>query len=178
MKRRLVAAGAVVALVVGGGAWVGLGSAASAGDSGLRAWPGSKASAEGDVSAAAAKGGGDGRTLVVYSRELRGAEVDVGRNGFGPGDYFVFEEALFNRAGKRIGGDSVRCMLMVRTFRCDGTGRIWGVGKIEISGSVFWERDNRYSITGGTGRYAGAGGTLRVFDEPGGRSRLEFHFAD
>lgn len=175
MKRTLIAAVAAVALVAGGGLWVATGSAASAGDSGLRGWPGSKASAAGEVSAAAEKAGGR-HTLVIYTRELRGAGVDVGRRGESPGDYFVFEEAAYNRSGKRIGADSVRCMLMVRTFRCDGTIRIWGTGKIDVSGSFFWERDNRIPITGGTGRYAGAGGTLRVFDEPGGRSRLEFHF--
>ena len=176
MKRKLAAAATAVALVLGGGLWVSTGSAASAGDGAARGWAGSRTWTAADERAAASRGDKGGRTLVVFARQVRAAVIDVGQRGFSSGDYEVFEDALFNARGKRIGGGSARCMVMVRTFRCDGTNRIWGVGKIEIAGSSFTDRDNRFSITGGTGRYRGAGGTMRAFGVPEG-TRLEFHFA-
>jgi len=175
MKRKLAAVVTAAAVAVGGGVWTGM-SSASAGDSSLtvRGWP-AKGSAAAAERFAADKGGRGDRTLVVYSRELRGQGVDVGRRGESPGDYFVFEGTAETRGGKRIGGVSVRCMLIVRTFRCDGTIRLHHHGKLEIAGSFFGPRDNRVSVTGGTGRFIGVGGVMRLFDEGGGdRVQLVF----
>lgn len=110
-----------------------------------------------------------------YTRDLRGQYIDVERRGESAGDYFVFETTAEKASGKRIGGGSIRCMIMVRTFRCDGTIRLWGKGKLELAGSMFTARHNTFSVTGGTGRFAGAGGVGRLFEDQGdARTLLEF----
>ncbi len=110
--------------------------------------------------------------LVLRAHELRAADVDANGDGqFGPGDYFVFEEALRRpNSPKRIGTDSIRCMSNLRTFMCDGALRIDGRGKISIHGSFFFNRDSVLSVTGGSGRFRHASGQFRVFDLGNGNS--------
>jgi hypothetical protein len=116
--------------------------------------------------AAAARG-----DLVLRAHTLRGADVDANGDGEGPGDYFVFEEALRRpHSARRVGTDSVRCMLNVRTFMCDGSLRIYRRGKITIQGSFFFERDRALSVTGGSGKYRHATGQFRVFERDDGDS--------
>jgi hypothetical protein len=66
--------------------------------------------------------------------------------------------------------------LGIRAFHCSGTINIKGRGKIVIDGALMGERDNTLVITGGTRRFAGVGGTLRVLDGPGGSELLAFDF--
>ena len=168
-----IAAVATVLAVGGFGMAVSGGNSVAADESSSSRWSGGwPATSAGNAArstqaieaAAAARG-----ALVLRARTLREAGVDANADGEGPGDYFVFEEAL-RRPGsaRRVGTDSVRCMLNVRTFMCDGSLRIDGVGKISIQGSLFYERDNVLSVTGGSGKYRHATGRFRVFDRPGG----------
>ncbi len=91
-----------------------------------------------------------------------GRNIDVGREGESPGDYFVFQSRLMKN-GERVGRDAVRCMLGVRTFTCDGTFLMTGRGKIAVSGTLFADqRDFRLPITRGTGAFKDARGQLTV----------------
>jgi hypothetical protein len=169
----------VVATVLAVGAFgmaVSGGNSVAADESSSSHWSGGWSTAAGASAAhssraieAAAAARGD---LVLRAHTLREADVDANGDGkFGPGDYFVFEEALRRpHSPKRVGTDSVRCMANVRTFMCDGTLRIYGRGKITIAGSFFFEDDVALSVTGGSGKYRHASGQFRVFDRPDGNS--------
>lgn len=110
------------------------------------------------------RGGVVDQRIVLHAEELRGADVDVNENGrFNPGDYFLFEEALSDKTGDRVGRDSVRCMRIVRYFRCDGTLALSHRGKIEIAGTIFdFEKGIELGVTGGTGRFDDVSGTFAV----------------
>ncbi len=124
---------------------------------------------------AAAVARGDDSTLIVVAEEVRDAFVDVGREGFSPGDFFLFEEKLFdNTRTERIGRDSVRCEAGLRTFTCEATFRINGRGKIRVAGSLFRETDNVVPVTGGTRDFKGVGGSLNVYDLPEGNTVFVF----
>jgi hypothetical protein len=117
-----------------------------------------------------------GQTLTLVTREVRGAEIDIPPAGFGPGDFFLFEEDAFDRSGaQRIGRDSGRCELGLRTFTCEATLQVFGKGKIRVASSLFSEGDNVLPVTGGSGAYQGVGGEVSVFDLANGRSVLVFH---
>ena len=162
MITRRIAAGVSAMLLVGGVAWTALASGSNGSpvrhDTSwpVAAAPGAAKSAE----QAAAAAGSD----VIRVREIttRNRNIDVGRDGESPGDYFVFESRLMQK-GERVGRDSVRCMLGIRTFTCDGTFLMTGRGKIAVAGTLFADQnDFRLPITGGTGAFKDARGQMTV----------------
>jgi hypothetical protein len=114
---------------------------------------------------------------VVQTKEVRADNVDVGRKGDSPGDFFVFEERAYKPGTQTvIGRDAARCEMDIRTFQCGATLQVFGEGKIVVDGALFADKDNLFAITGGTGSYAGVGGTMRALDGPGNSSTLVFNF--
>ncbi len=106
---------------------------------------------------------------------MRSKRVDVGPQGFSPGDFFLSEGKLYNESHtKLVRKDAVRCEVGLHAFTCEATGRLDGRGKIRIAGTVFSERDNVFPVTGGTNTFKGVGGALQVFDLRGGNSLLVF----
>lgn len=176
MSRRTLGALVALLMLVGAG-WYGVAASAASRDTGPDAgWPQARTTSSLSAVQQRAERGGGGRTLIFVSEEVRAAEIDINEDGFGPGDFFMFEERLFNsRGNKQVGRDSVRCELVIRTFGCYGTMLHRGKGKIEVSGRLFGPRDLRLAVTGGTGDYQDVGGQLDVLDLRGGRSALVFH---
>lgn len=190
-RAALLAAAALVATAasVGAGAMAttGGGAAPAVQERASHRWAGRPAASVADAErlaaadrAAAARSAGAaqraGQTLIFVTREVRAVEIDLPPAGFGPGDFFMFEDIVFDRSGTRqVGRDSVRCQGGLRTFLCDGTLQVFGRGKIQVSGALFGARDNVIPITGGTGVYEGVGGELTFFDLPGDRSVLVLH---
>lgn len=183
MPRRVVGAVGAVVMLIGVG-WYGVASASGDNDARSRfgssaGWPAATAAASMAQAEQQAAGQRQGRTLAFVSEAVRGREIDINEDGFDAGDFFVFEERVFDSSGRdRVGRDSVRCELAVRTFGCLGTINIRGKGKIEIAGRLFAPRDNVIPVTGGTGAYEGVGGRLLVFDLRGGRTALVFHLTN
>ncbi len=171
--RKAAVALAVAGVVVGGG--LSMAGGATAGSGELDAgWP----HASGSGSSARMSAREHGADLVLRGVEVRAAEVDLGEAGMSAGDFFHFEER-FHRPGSReiIGKGAARCEVGVRTFHCAGTVKIFGKGKIVVEGALFGREENRIPITGGTGDYAGVGGTMRPFSGPDESSRLVFFFS-
>jgi len=89
--------------------------------------------------------------------------VDNAPAGDSPGDMLVFTERLVDARGQRIGSDAASCVrLFDQTSLCTGTYELAG-GRVMVqllqpgfTGSY------DQAITGGTGRFAGARGTVRV----------------
>jgi hypothetical protein len=179
MKRKIIAAGSAVALVLGGGPWMGLGSAtATTAKPGVHGWPNIIGSASASktiaaVRAAAAKDGS--QMLLLRAHQVSEVAVDVNGDGFSPGDYFLFEERLRYQGGSEIvGHDSVRCTMGANTFICDASAVLFGRGKIAVYSALFGEKDNSLVVTGGTGDFTGVGGELQTVNLRHGNELLAF----
>jgi len=177
MKRTLIAAGCAAVLAVGGGVWVGLGSAtATTTKPSIHGWPSSTASAATTIASVKADAALSGsQVLLLREHTVRAVSIDVNGDGFGPGDYFMFESELrYPQGTKVIGRDSGRCTVGPRAFICDATVVLFGKGKIVVYGASFPHGAESYSVTGGTGIYKSVGGQLNVANLPHGDSLLAF----
>lgn len=116
-------------------------------------------------------------TVQVLSDNTEERYVDVGRPGFSLGDMFVFTSKLTHQ-GVRVGHTGVVCTITSRRrgeSQCAGTAWIRG-DQIAIQGLVAGDPDVfEFPITGGTGAYEGAQGTLVVKEMPGPKEFLTFH---
>ena len=127
---------------------------------------------------AVAKGHEDrDETVRVLSVNTEEDFVDVGKAGDSLGDAFIFTSAL-TRHGKAVGHTGVVCTLTSvdrGEVQCVGTARLPG-GQITIQGLLAGEPEVfSFAITGGTGHYEGADGTLVVKELSDTQELLTFH---
>jgi hypothetical protein len=123
------------------------------------------------LSAAPADAKGHGRTLKLQatSKIDQVHLVDNAPSGDSPGDVLVFTEKLFNSRGKQIGSDAASCVrLFDVTSLCTGVYKLRGgqlmVQLLQPGPTGTYDQ----AITGGTGRFAGARGTVTVAQSAGG----------
>jgi hypothetical protein len=108
-------------------------------------------------------------TLKAVGRVDQVKLVDNAPTGDSPGDLLVFTEKLFNTRGKRIGSDAATCVrLFDPTSLCTGTYKLPGgslmVQLVQPGPTGTYDQ----AVTGGTGRFAGARGTVRDAQNPKG----------
>jgi hypothetical protein len=109
--------------------------------------------------------------------------VDVDGNGPSPGDVYVFVEDVFDLANTKIGTAEGRCNLInppLGRFECTVVTTVTG-GSITTDGILVNQpgATSTGAITGGTGRYSGAGGeAVLVLGGPAGPHEVTFHFTD
>jgi hypothetical protein len=125
----------------------------------------------------AASGRPHGATITLHARSrLQHAQfVDNAPTGRSAGDQLVFAERLVDARGRRIGRDAASCTLLfdARSL-CTGT-YILRRGQVMVQLVQPGPRGTyRQAITGGTGRYARATGTVTVDQRPG-EDRFTFH---
>jgi hypothetical protein len=123
------------------------------------------------ASAAPAAAKNHHRTITIKARgQIDQVKlVDNAPTGDSPGDLLVFTEKLFNSHGKRIGSDAATCVrLFDETSLCTGTYKLRGgsvmVQLVQPGPTGTYDQ----AVTGGTGRFAGARGTVRVAQNPSG----------
>jgi hypothetical protein len=96
-------------------------------------------------------------TLHLTEKQTFGHLLDKGKKGESPGDIRTFGGTVFD-AGKRVGHDQIRCVV---AGTCHA--QVWIRGgsliarRFVVTGPSFTAQ-----ITGGTGTYAGARGTVKV----------------
>jgi hypothetical protein len=128
---------------------------------------------------AAAPTGAGAKTITIQARSklLRVKAVDNQPAGASAGDVLVFTERLYNRSGKVIGSDLATCTsLFDQRSLCAGAYLLRG-GELFVSlvqPGLSGRRDYAQAITGATGRYGSATGTVTVHQRPGG-DRFVFH---
>jgi len=117
----------------------------------------------------AAEAGAEGETLVLFAVTSDATYVDLPPTGSSPGDFVLSEQSLFADAAltRPAGSAAVRFEFSLSTVSTTVTARTGG-GKIVVAGSQFSEQDATLAVTGGTGRYLGAGGLAIPFDLPSG----------
>jgi hypothetical protein len=97
--------------------------------------------------------------------------VDNAPAGDSPGDVLLFTEQLLDSRGKRIGSDAASCVrLFDKTSLCTAVYTLpRGTIMVQLlqpglTGTLTYDQ----AITGGTGRYADARGTVTVAQKPDG----------
>jgi hypothetical protein len=111
------------------------------------------------------------RTIVVISNTVALSRHDVAPKGASKGDTVVYRDRLVNAAaqfgkqkGALVGSDAgTLTFTSGNTAGYKGTARLPG-GTLRISGDVYTSTAHElvFQVTGGTGAFAGATGTLTV----------------
>ncbi len=123
-------------------------------------------------------------TVVTYTAIDRSSNYIPGNNANprsqtpAQGDMFAIDEVLKNQAGQTVGYDSGTCVVTNTggLAHCTVTGALPG-GSITVQGIINFNRDTFVlAITGGTGRFNGAGGWLEGRNVNDTTTTLTFHF--
>jgi allene oxide cyclase len=102
--------------------------------------------------------------LKVVERPLGETTVDLTAKGDSVGDMLVFANGIFDAANKtQIGTDQGYCVRTIvgKSWECFWTLTL-KAGQITIEGPFLDEGDSLMAVTGGTGKYAGAKGSMKL----------------
>src|ERR1700722_11788335 len=105
-----------------------------------------------------------GERLQVVERALTDTTVDLGAKGDSVGDLLTFANPVYDAANKtQLGSDQGYCVRVVvgKSWECFWTLILSG-GQITVEGPFYDSGDSTLAVTGGTGKYAGAKGALKL----------------
>jgi hypothetical protein len=105
-----------------------------------------------------------GETIKVVERPVNETTVDIGAKGDSVGDLLTFANPVFDADNKnQIGSDQGYCVRVVvgKSWECFWT-LLLKKGQITVEGPFADEGDSTFAITGGTGKYVGAKGSLKL----------------
>jgi hypothetical protein len=103
-------------------------------------------------------------TIKLVERPVNETTVDIGAKGDSVGDLLTFANPVFDAANKaQIGTDQGYCVRVAvgKSWECIWTLILKG-GQITVEGPFMDEGDSTFAVTGGTGKYAGARGSLKL----------------
>jgi hypothetical protein len=112
-----------------------------------------------------------GTSITVVERATTDAVTDTGATGDSVGDVLTFANAVYDAANKvQVGTDQGFCLRteVGKSWEC-----LWTIsladGQITVEGPFLDKGDSVLAITGGTGKYAGARGQMKLHarDEKG-----------
>jgi allene oxide cyclase len=116
-----------------------------------------------------------GKTITVIEHATTDATTDTGASGDSAGDVLTFANEVFDgKDARKVGTDQGYCVRVVRgtSYECNFTTLLAG-GNIVVEGPFYDAQDSVLAITGGTGRYRKARGTMDLHARKGG---TEFAF--
>ena len=102
--------------------------------------------------------------LKVVERPVGETTVDLTTKGDSVGDMLVFANGVFDAANKtQVGSDQGYCIRTVvgKAWECFWTLTL-KAGQITVEGPFMDEGDSLLVITGGSGKYAGAKGSMKL----------------
>jgi allene oxide cyclase len=105
-----------------------------------------------------------GERLQVVERALTDTTIDLGAKGDSVGDLLTFANPIYDAANKtKLGSDQGYCVRVVvgKSWECFWT-LILAEGQITVEGPFFDTGDSVMVVTGGTGKYAGAKGDMKL----------------
>ncbi|HEV7206939.1 MAG TPA: allene oxide cyclase family protein [Jatrophihabitans sp.] len=120
-----------------------------------------------------------GGTFTVVEHAVSDTTADTGPAGDSVGDILGFANPVFDRSNTRqVGTDNGSC---VRTavgvsYECSWTTMLAG-GSIVVEGPFLDAGDSTLAVTGGTGRYRGAVGEMRLHARNAQGSEYDFVFS-
>ncbi|HEX4584917.1 MAG TPA: allene oxide cyclase family protein [Burkholderiaceae bacterium] len=102
--------------------------------------------------------------LTVVEHPTNETTVDLGAKGDSIGDLLVFANPVYDAANKvQVGSDQGHCVRTVvgKSWEC-----FWSLilkdGLITVEGPFYDTGDSTFVVTGGSGRYAGAKGSMKL----------------
>src|SRR6476646_9111974 len=116
------------------------------------------------------KEGHHGKAITVIEHATSDTTTDTGATGDSVGDVLTFANELFDAANaQKVGTDQGYCLRVVAgaSYECTWTSFLPG-GQIVVSGPFYDAKDSTLAITGGTGRYRNARGTMDLHSRAGG----------
>ena len=102
--------------------------------------------------------------IKVVERPVGETTVDLTAKGDSVGDMLVFANEIFDAANKvKLGSDQGYCIRTIvgKSWECFWTMTL-KAGQITIEGPFFDAGDSLFAVTGGTGKYAGAKGSMKL----------------
>ena len=116
--------------------------------------------------------------IKVVERPVGETTVDLGAKGDSIGDLLVFANAVFDAANKaQLGTDQGYCVRTVvgKSWECNWTLTLHA-GQITVEGPFMDEGDSLFAVTGGTGKYAGARGSMKLHPRDAKSSSYDFTY--
>lgn len=102
--------------------------------------------------------------ITVVERPVGETTVDLGAKGDSVGDLLVFANKVYDSANKtQIGSDQGYCVRTVvgKSWECFWTLTL-KAGQITVEGPFMDTGDSLMIVTGGSGKYAGAKGSMKL----------------
>jgi Allene oxide cyclase barrel like domain len=141
-------------------------------------------SASGDQSPQAkhrGHGSHGGKAITVIEHASTDTTTDTGATGDSVGDVLTFANDVFDATNAhKVGTDQGYCLRVVAatSYECTWTTFLPG-GQIVVAGPFYDAKDSTLAITGGTGRYRDARGTMELHARAGGTEfAFVFHVDD
>jgi allene oxide cyclase len=126
-------------------------------------------------------GGHNGRSITVIEHATTDTTTDTGASGDSVGDILTFANDVFDATNAtKAGTDQGYCVRVVAgtSYECTWTTLLPG-GQIVVAGPFYDAKDSTLAITGGTGRYRDARGTMELHARAGGTEyAFVFHVDD
>ena len=116
--------------------------------------------------------------IKVVERPVGETTVDLGAKGDSIGDMLVFANGVFDAANKtQVGSDQGYCVRTIvgKSWECFWTLTLKG-GQITVEGPFMDEGDSLLTVTGGTGKYAGAKGSMKLHARDAKGSAYDFGY--
>jgi allene oxide cyclase len=116
--------------------------------------------------------------IKVVERPVGETTVDLGAKGDSIGDLLVFANGVFDAANKsQVGSDQGYCVRTIvgKSWECFWTLTL-KAGQITVEGPFMDEGDSLFSVTGGTGKYLGAKGSMKLHPRDAKASSYDFTY--
>jgi hypothetical protein len=120
--------------------------------------------AAGAIAALPALPAAAGERIEVIERAVTDATLDLGAKGDSAGDLLTFANPVYDASNKtQLGSDQGYCVRVVagKSWECFWTLLLKG-GQITVEGPFYDSGDSLLMITGGSGKYAGAKGEMKL----------------
>jgi allene oxide cyclase len=105
-----------------------------------------------------------GEKIQLIEHADTDATLDLGAKGDSVGDLLTFANPVYDAANKtQVGSDQGYCVRVIagKSWECFWTLRLKD-GQITIEGPFYDTGDSVMAVTGGTGKYAGAKGSMKL----------------
>jgi hypothetical protein len=114
--------------------------------------------------------------IQVVERALTDTTIDLGAKGDSAGDLLTFANPIYDAANKtKLGSDQGYCVRVVvgKSWECFWT-LLLADGEITVEGPFYDTGDSVMVVTGGTGKYAGAKGSMKLHSRDAKSTSYDF----